>query len=255
MKEDADLLICEKKSSTYAKSEAEDPTRKKTSEFASQVGRRISEAAEAVGGKRALANLVGVHETQIHRYAKGENLVPLDVLTRIAERCGVRLEWLATGKGPREPGGETPPAPSALEDEFDYVPFLDVEASAGHGAVVEQEQVIQKLAFRKDWLRRHGLNAKRLALLTARGDSMAGTVPDGATVLVERFDPPQEPSTDGIYVLRWDDHLIVKRLARRSDGSIEIISDNPIYGKEHIPRSRVPELNVAGRVAWIGHEI
>ena len=34
---------------------------------------------------------------------------------------------------------------------------------------------------------------------------------------------------DGIYVLRRDSELAVKRLQRRPDGSLNIISDNPAY--------------------------
>jgi phage repressor protein C with HTH and peptisase S24 domain len=60
---------------------------------------------------------------------------------------------------------------------------------------------------------------------------------------------------DGIYVLRWDGGLVVKRLQRGFDGSYEIISDNPAYRPQHVPADRVGELRVIGRVAWIGHEI
>jgi phage repressor protein C with HTH and peptisase S24 domain len=140
-------------------------------------------------------------------------------------------------------------------EEYDYIDFLDVEASAGAGAVVEGEEVKGHLAFRKDWLRRAGLKPSRLALLTVRGDSMEPSVPNGSTCLVERYDEAQEPARDGIYVLRWDDHLVVKRLQRQIGGGFVILSDNPAYAPQDIPANRTADLRIAGRVVWLAHEI
>jgi phage repressor protein C with HTH and peptisase S24 domain len=205
---------------------------------------------------RSFARRCDLSETSVRKYLGAIADPARSILVNMAKAGGVSVEWLATGQGPREPDGEAQTAaPPSLPEEFEYLEFFDVVASAGAGTLVENEQVLSHLAFRRDWLRRHGLLGKRLALLTARGDSMGATVPDGSICLVERYEPLADAPRDGIYVLRWDEHLVVKRLQRNFDGSYDIISDNPAYKPQHVPPKRFEELRIAGRVAWIGHEI
>ncbi|MGB7371024.1 S24 family peptidase, partial [Erythrobacter sp.] len=59
---------------------------------------------------------------------------------------------------------------------------------------------------------------------------------------------------DGIYVLRADDALVVKRIAIKPGGKqITIASDNPSYPTWHdMDRS---EVHVVGRVIWFGRAL
>lgn len=64
-------------------------------EEAKALGQRIAQSSELVGGKRALANKIGVSETQIYRYIKGENVPSLEVILNITENSGsVKAHWL-----------------------------------------------------------------------------------------------------------------------------------------------------------------
>lgn len=138
-------------------------------------------------------------------------------------------------------------------EEFELIPFYDVEASAGAGSLVEQEQIAGEMAFRRDWLHRRGLQANQCALITARGDSMEPTIFDGDLLLVDTR--ANQIKDDAIYIIQTDHVLIVKRVQQGLDGTLIIISDNDKYQKQTISPSAGDKLNVAGRVRWFGHEL
>lgn len=138
-------------------------------------------------------------------------------------------------------------------DDFTLVPVYDVTASAGHGASIDQERVDTQIAFRRDWVRREGLSSKGLAALRADGDSMEPTIRDGALLLIDSTQ--RKISNDGIYVLRYDDHLLAKRLQRQVDGTILVSSDNKTYQTVKVEHHQLGSLDIIGRVVWIGQKI
>jgi phage repressor protein C with HTH and peptisase S24 domain len=141
----------------------------------------------------------------------------------------------------------------AVWSDFALVPVYDVQASAGHGSLVESELQTGQLAFKKSWLKEKGLQVGHLAIITAKGDSMEQTICDGDTLLVDtRVDRIID---DSIYIIQADSHLIVKRLQQDFDGSVFVISDNPRYEKRHLNPEQAKNLKIAGRVCWYGHEI
>ncbi len=177
----------------------------------------------------------------------------------IAKVAGVSIDWLATGEGPMRPGEQA--GPEFNEDEFALVPLFDVEVSAGYGAVVDEERIIGKLAFRKDWLAEEGLLGRHLTVVTARGDSMMPTIWEGDVLLVDTWITPDgrrlQPSrlADGIYIIRMDGELIVKRLQNDFQGGVFIRSDNPAYKEIHVPGERIKDLQVVGKVVWFGRRV
>ena len=82
---------------------------------------------------------------------------------------------------------------------------------------------------------------------------MAPTLADGDDVIVDRKDGAGR-IRDGIYVLRLDDSLMVKRLARQPAGKgISIKSDNPEYPSwQDVQLSRI---DIVGRVLWFGRTL
>jgi phage repressor protein C with HTH and peptisase S24 domain len=75
---------------------------------------------------------------------------------------------------------------------------------------------------------------------------MEPTLFDGDVVLVDRNDAMPK---DGVYVLRIEDNLFVKRLSRLPNNKIEVISDNPSYSKYEIDLKKPPtNFQVIGRV-------
>ena len=127
-------------------------------------------------------------------------------------------------------------------------------ASAGPGAVAVEEQGRPYFAFDERWLRRlTGASPGSLTMLRVEGDSMAPTLSDGDDILLDVSDS-DERLRDGIYVLRLEDALMVKRLtlhpiARR----VTVQSDNPAYADW--PDCDLGEIHVIGRVIWAGRRL
>jgi phage repressor protein C with HTH and peptisase S24 domain len=133
------------------------------------------------------------------------------------------------------------------------VPRLRVEASAGPGAFPEDERARSHLAFDPAWLRRLTDDVRRLSMITVRGDSMSPTLSDGDEILVDEGDAAAR-LRDGVYVLRMDDALLVKRLALNPSGrSMTVCSDNPAY--LNWPDCDPADFDIVGRVVWAGGRI
>jgi len=135
--------------------------------------------------------------------------------------------------------------------DFVRVPRYQVQASAGNGAIVESEQIVDYLQFSGDWLRTSlGVAPDRLALISVIGDSMSPTYNDGDLILVDTAN--NRPKSDAVYVIQHEGFLWVKRLNFRFDGSIHIISDNSRYPEQTITGEALERLKIVGRVMWRG---
>ena len=138
-----------------------------------------------------------------------------------------------------------------LGDDLVVVPRLAVDASAGPGTIVEQEPRRGRVAFGAGFLREIAGGSAATSMLRVSGDSMEPTLADGDEILVASRDPG-EPLRDGIYVLRADGALLVKRIARNPSGGLTIRSDNPAYPAWEC---RSADVEVIGRVVWAGRRI
>jgi phage repressor protein C with HTH and peptisase S24 domain len=145
-----------------------------------------------------------------------------------------------------------PPA-ARDEDRLVRVPRLEVGASAGPGALAGSERERGHIAFDPGWLRRVAADPARLSLIRVEGDSMAPTLADGDEILVDGGDAG-ERLRDGIYVLRIEDALVVKRVAPHPTGRpLSVRSDNPAYPSW--PDVDPASLEVVGRVVWVGRRL
>lgn len=158
----------------------------------------------------------------------------------------VNLLWLATGEGPKR--GLSSEATGDKGDEFVYVPRYDIEVSAGGGAVIDQERVLGRYAFRRDWVRSKGWDPAHLALIQVRGDSMQGIIDDGQLVLVDMRQT--EIHGEGIYILLLDEHLVAKIVQPDFQGNLYIRSNNPVYREITVPRDQASTLRIIGRAVW-----
>lgn len=191
---------------------------------------------------------------------------------KIAAAEGVSLEWLATGEGLIQAQPTTLAVRAELGDDFVMVDDLsNVEAAAGSGAYVTDEGTTGRMAFRREWVEREGFKAQALRIIRARGDSMEPTIQDGAPILVEAFTyvdedgntrhlrsgrtPEEVVKTDGIYVIRLHERLLVKRLQLDLLGGLLVKSDNHAYDTLHIPAHQISEIAVIGRVVWTGRKL
>ncbi len=133
--------------------------------------------------------------------------------------------------------------------DFIPLPFFDVQASAGHGAMVAvHEEARSVVSFERAFLRNLGAVPDYCKIIGARGDSM--TRPS-RTVHIIVVDHSQREVVNGwISVVNVAGDLLVKRIRRRLDGTIELVSDNAIYPVETIGADRADQLAIIGRVVY-----
>ncbi len=129
-----------------------------------------------------------------------------------------------------------------------------VRASAGPGAFAGEERGKPYFAFDERWLRTlTGSASSKLSIIRGEGDSMAPTLSAGDDILVDLGDC-MERLRDGIYVLRADDVLVVKRLAIHPTGRrVTVQSDNPAY--PDWPDCDIDAVHCIGRVIWAGRKL
>jgi len=129
-----------------------------------------------------------------------------------------------------------------------------VRASAGPGTTGDDHAARPYFAFNSAWLRAlTSAPASKLSVIRVEGDSMAPTLNAGDDILVDLADGP-ERLRDGIYVLRVDENLLVKRLAIHPFGRrVTVQSDNPAY--PDWPDRALTDIISIGRVIWAGRKI
>lgn len=221
------------------------------------LGQRIKIAAEKVGGLDALApKLTDVARRTLTEWVNDRTEPRASSLAEICHVTGAPIAWLITGEGAGfQAQDSSSQAQSMSLTELDRPDFVtlpiynEIRASAGPGATVPAtEQADGVVAFSRPFLRDQGANPERCSIIWARGDSMQPTIPDGSILVV---DCSQTDVVNGcIYVLNVDDDLLVKRVRRRLDATIEIVSDNSMYPPESLRAEQLRHLRVVGRVVY-----
>ena len=251
-----------------AGSTAELPTSARTP---AAVGARIAEA-RGRQTQAEFADALGVHEGTLGRYERGERLPDAEFLEALATKGDISTHWLLYGVPPQrlsesihpdlrrleywktyskglasELGAGQPPPPG-----YAQIPLLDVRAGAGRGSVVENEQVVDVLAFKEDWIRQElHKRPDDLRLIFVVGDSMEPDLRAGDIVLIDHTD--SNAGREGIYVIRMDGALLVKQLQRLPGGVLKVISRNQSYEPFTVPVSKLAEPDgfaIIGRVVW-----
>lgn len=192
----------------------------------------------------SLSRLIGRNPAYVQQYIKRGSPKRLAEADRrlLARYFGVSEECL---------GG--PPAAEGDAGAV-MVPRLDVGAAAGSGSLAEDERARGHIAFSPQWLRSiGGGDPSQLSIIRVEGDSMYPSLAHRDEILVDRSDGADR-LRDGIYVLRRDDALIVKRLALNpASRRVSIKSDNGSYPSW--PECDPASIDIVGRVIWAGRMI
>jgi phage repressor protein C with HTH and peptisase S24 domain len=178
---------------------------------------------------------------------KGRTLPTVPYLMELARQYHISLDWLLLGVGEMELAEAPRPEPTDVV----HIPRYDVRVSAGHGAWAQDSQPIEQMPFQDRWLRAQlGRSADQMVLVSVEGDSMEPTLEENDLLLIDR----QQTGFDreGIYVIRLDEMLMVKRLQRQPKGVIQVISDNPNYPPIHLTPDSSEDFEILGRAIWFG---
>jgi len=211
------------------------------------IGDRIRELREEMS-PADLANKLGIHKNTMTNYERGGSFPDAKILLNLLEIFpGTNPTWLLTGEGSKN-------SSEPVQRGFVMFPRYEIEAGAGPGRTVQSEQVVDFVSFKEEWVQNFlRVPRKDLALLSVKGDSMNPTLNDGDMILVDLRSDRIDDSA--IYVLEFDDALLVKRIQRKLDGSIVIKGDNPHYEPEVLQKDRAETLRIIGRVVWSGRRM
>lgn len=192
-----------------------------------------------------LSRLIGRNPAYIQQYIRRgvPKRLHEEERRKLARYFGIAESLLGGPAGPVvEDGGLVP------------IPRRAASASAGSGAVGDDLAARPMIAFDGQWLKRLTAAAPGdLSMIRVTGDSMAPTLNDGDDIMVDHSDGLAR-LRDGIYVLRIEDSLLVKRLALHPLGRmVTIQSDNPAY--PDWPDCALDTIDCIGRVVWAGRKV
>ncbi|MGK5094616.1 helix-turn-helix transcriptional regulator [Deltaproteobacteria bacterium TL4] len=203
----------------------------------------------AESNRSEFARITGKKPSHITDICKGRTSFTMQYLITLATLFHINLHWLLLGEGRMK-------EETSLDDanEFIHVPLYDVQASAGYGSVIHSEQIVDHLAFKRQWIT-HDLatNVTQLALITITGDSMYPTLSDGDLVLVDLSQ--SDVNRDGIYLLQFDGGLMAKRIQKDYEQNLHVISDNKLYKEFVINPEQKNHAEIVGKVVWFGRKV
>lgn len=225
----------------------------------------VRSAVREIGTQKEAARKTGIAYATLQRMLSGDS--PLTM-----ERVGA-ISAVATGptkvaldqyikdglvRGYVQQYGEAASTPFSRTEQSPpvrFVPLHDVTVSAGGGVnAVEAAESVENLGFPEAWLRSKFGDVAGLRIVKVKGDSMTPTVNDDDLVM---FDINRKQPVDGIFVLRMNDQLMVKRVHFPSTRRLLITSDNRDYERfdRLIDLERDDTLDLIGRVVWAGKSL
>lgn len=168
---------------------------------------------------------------------KKRNRIPFVELLDFCAQKSISINWMLYGQSPE----------SLIESTnkiFTIKYFNDVSASAGGGAENHYENV-ENLQIPSQFLPMLGLESdlKYIEAINVSGDSMEPTFSYNDVVFINRN--KKDIGRGGIFTIRTESGLFIKRIVQRVDGMVDIISDNKIYPTQTLKPS---EMEVIGRV-------
>jgi len=185
--------------------------------------------AEEVGKEKVfdkdIADVLGIKQLTFATM-KRRGRLPLPEILDFCAKRKISINWLLYNQSTK-----------SLEQETDkYINvryFGDIYASAGGGAF-NYEAESEKIAIDEHMMDMMGgrEQMKNIDAINVLGDSMEPTLFDGDIIFINRT--LKDITKSGIFAISTEIGLFVKRLLRKSDGSIDLISDNPVYSVETV---------------------
>lgn len=198
-----------------------------------------------------LSRRLGKNHAYVQQYLKRgvPRTLPEEVRSRLAELLGVDEQLLGAPL-------KSAPARTTEEASAQQLPALehDVRASAGHGSMIEMENVVGEWRFPRRYVRDTlSIRSQRLHLISVIGDSMKPTLESDDRILIDLDD--RDVSQPGVFALYDGSATVVKRVEKipgTDPPEVMLISDNPKHNSYRVIADLV---HVAGRVVWFGRKL
>jgi len=235
-----------------------DAPRRRLRDALATAGLSLKEASRAIGRNDAYL--------QQFLYRESPRRLPEEARHRLATILDIDQQQLAD-RHLSAAMSDRPPAQIS-------VPFFDVRAAAGGGAMppdlpnsansansysqdnAGNPEVLPPigLGFPSSLLRRiTSAPAASLQLITVSGDSMDPTLADGDLVMIDTA--RKQPSPPGIFILDDGVGLVAKRVdavPNTTPPMLRLSSDSPAYSNY---QRRLDEVHIIGRVIWFGRSL
>lgn len=181
---------------------------------------------------------IGMTMQGIQKWEKGKSKPQQSTIKALISTFNVNPDWLLTGDG--EMFLDNTSKQQELSDIISIPYYPEVSAAAGSGALVYDENTVKHLQISSAII--NISTGDNVCLINATGNSMQPVIDDRDLLLV---DLSQKLITDeGIYVIRLDTTLVVKRVQKILNGII-LISDNPQYPPRELTADNFNENDAA----------
>lgn len=137
--------------------------------------------------------------------------------------------------------------------DFVSIPRFDLTLSGGGGLEILEENALDRIPFTRRFIeqRIRKDTTRDLIMVDASGDSMEPVISSGDLLMIDR----SKRDCDGsILGFRYQGVAMVKRLTRVHEG-ILVTSENTAVPNYTIPMNDGEELEIYGRVCWIGRTV
>ncbi len=183
-----------------------------------------------------VADILGISQMNFATMKK-RNKIPYAELLDFCATKSISINWMLYGQSPES-------LVEATNKFFMVKYFSDVSASAGGGSDIEYEEV-EELEIPEQFVMMLGgeRELKHIEAINVSGDSMEPTFSYNDIVFINR--DKKDLQRGGIFTIRTQAGLFIKRVQKRIDGKVDIISDNQIYSTQTLDPS---EIEVIGRV-------
>ena len=183
-----------------------------------------------------VADVLGISQMNFATMKK-RNKIPFGELLDFCALKSISINWLLYGQSPE--------SLVAATNKFFMVKYMsDVNASAGGGGVNDEEDV-EEVEMPLEFVNRLGgeKELKYIEAINVSGDSMEPTFSYNDIIFINKS--KTDIQRGGIFTIRTEAGLFIKRVVPRIDGNIDIISDNEVYSTQTLNPS---EIEVIGRV-------
>ena len=196
-------------------------------------------SAEFSGKKifdKDVADTLGITQMNFATMKK-RNKIPFSELLDFCATKSISINWMLYGQSPES-------LIDATNKFFMVKYFNDISASAGGGADSEYEEA-QEIEIPHTFVMMLGgeRELKHIEAINVSGDSMEPTFSYNDVVFINRS--KTDLQRGGIFTIRTEAGLFIKRVQKRIDGKLDIISDNEVYSTQTLDPK---EIEVIGRV-------
>lgn len=177
------------------------------------------------------ATKVGLDPSGLIKMLKGQMKITLNTIKKISDATGIKLEWLAVGKGDMYEVNELTPEISYTNG----VPYYDEDFLLGF------EEITQPSSENPDFLIRMPGYEKATLWCNASGHSMEPEISNGDIIALQRVeDFSFLPFGDVYGFITTNGMRTIKRLGRsEKDGYYRLIPTNKEYDEQEIPINKI----------------